>query len=257
MAFYTIMGWLNKFTSRLGCSMNNASEEKVAQFQSSILDYWQSFGRHDLPWRLTRDPWQLLLAEVLLRKTTSAQAVEVFLQLKSRPPEDVSSMDTGELEELLKPLGLHRVRAEQLKTIAGAVTQARPEMLQSDEFWRSLPGIGRYISNSIRCCAFGQPAPALDTNMIRVIQRVFGRQSEYTRPRDDKKLWAFAESLIPEGKCREFNWGVLDFGAFVCTHRKPRCADCLLNAVCDYYQSCRSQQPPSSTITSVVEKSDG
>jgi A/G-specific adenine glycosylase len=80
--------------------------------------------------------------------------------------------------------------------------------------------------------------------MIRVIQRVFGWQSERKRPREDRKLWAFAETLVPEGKCREFNWGVLDFGAFICTHRKPKCPECLLNEICDYYQAVRSNSQP-------------
>lgn len=212
-------------------------EKKISIFQQIILDYWQSNGRHDLPWRATDNPWQLLLAEVLLRKTTSGQAEEVFQQIKTLTPEDIRAMDASELAGILKPLGIHEVRAQQLKDIAAGVADADPELLKSDEFLRSFQGIGRYISNSVRCCAFGHPAPALDTNMIRIIQRVFGWQSERKRAREDKKLWAFAETLVPENKCREFNWGVLDFGAFICTHHKPKCSECKLNDICNYYQA--------------------
>jgi A/G-specific adenine glycosylase len=211
--------------------------EKVRFFQQSIVSYYLTGGRHDLPWRMTDNPWQMLLAEVLLRKTTSGQAAAVFEQVKTLTPEGMRTMDTTALAELLKPLGIHEVRAQQLKEIAAGVANADPELLKSDEFLRSFRGIGRYISNSVRCSAFGHSAPALDTNMIRVIQRVFGWKSERKRAREDKKLWTFAETLVPDGKCREFNWGVLDFGALICTHRSPRCTECLLSEICHYYQS--------------------
>ena len=202
-----------------------------------MLHYWKSIGRHDLPWRTTDDPWQILLAEILLRKTTSKQALSVFEQLKAVRPEVMRDMDSSELAEIIKPLGIHEVRAQQIKDIAAGVAENDDESLLSDDFLRSFRGIGRYISNSVRCCAFGVDVPALDTNMIRVIQRVFGWQSERKRAREDKKLWVFAETLVPANKCREFNWGVLDFGALVCTHRNPKCTDCLLNQHCNYYRA--------------------
>lgn len=216
-------------------------KSKIKVFQHTMLHYWESIGRHDLPWRTTDDPWQILLAEILLRKTTSKQALSVFEQLKAVRPEVMRDMDSSELAEILKPLGIHEVRAQQIKDIAAGVAENDGESLLSDDFLRSFRGIGRYISNSVRCCAFGVDVPALDTNMIRVIQRVFGWQSERKRAREDKKLWAFAETLVPANKCREFNWGVLDFGALVCTHRNPKCTDCLLNQHCNYYRAMSSE----------------
>lgn len=221
--------------------MNEIPKSKIKVFQHTMLHYWVSIGRHDLPWRTTDDPWQILLAEILLRKTTSKQALSVFEQLKAVRPEVMRDMDSSELAEILKPLGIHEVRAQQIKDIAAGVAENDGESLLSDDFLRSFRGIGRYISNSVRCCAFGVDVPALDTNMIRVIQRVFGWQSERKRAREDKKLWAFAETLVPANKCREFNWGVLDFGALVCTHRNPKCTDCLLNQHCNYYRAMSSE----------------
>lgn len=221
--------------------MNEIPKSKIKVFQHTMLHYWESIGRHDLPWRTTDDPWQILLAEILLRKTTSKQALSVFEQLKAVRPEVMRDMDSSELAEILKPLGIHEVRAQQIKDIAAGVAENDDESLLSDDFLRSFRGIGRYISNSVRCCAFGVDVPALDTNMIRVIQRVFGWQSERKRAREDKKLWAFAETLVPANKCREFNWSVLDFGALVCTHRNPKCTDCLLNQHCNYYRAMSSE----------------
>lgn len=220
----------------------DSTAAKIQSFRHGILDYYEARGRHRLPWRLTSDPWKLLLAEILLRKTTSAQAAEVFMQLQHYTPQEIVSMDRGELEDVLKPLGLHKVRAAGIKEIAQITVDANLEQFKSEEFLRSLPGVGRYITNSVRCCAFGHPVPALDTNMIRVIQRVFGWKSSRRRPREDSKLWAFAGTLVPCDNAREFNWGVLDFGAAVCTARNPKCEECPLREICSYYDSQVSAQ---------------
>lgn len=211
--------------------------EKLAQFQKAIIEYWQTHGRHHLPWRMTADAWRILLAEVLLRKTTSAQAAEVYIQLADFTPQHIKEMDQHILAEMLKPLGIYQVRAAQLQRIASDVVEHGEAALGSDEFLRKLPGVGRYISNAVRCCAFGVPAPAMDTNMIRVMARIFGWHSALKRPREDRSLWKRAETLVPADKPREFNWGVLDFGAVVCTYRKPKCNICPVSSICIYYET--------------------
>jgi A/G-specific adenine glycosylase len=211
--------------------------EKIKLFQAGILLDWHDHGRKALPWRTTADPWKLLMAEILLRKTTSSQASLVFEQLQNYSPSDIANMSLDMLENILKPIGLYKVRAEGLKDIAQTVANTDIEQFKSDMFLRSMPGVGRYISNSVRCCAFGVPVPALDTNMIRVVQRVFGWKSSRKRLREDSKLWSFTETLVPSYNAREFNWGILDFGAAVCTARKPKCPICPLQEICDYYKN--------------------
>jgi A/G-specific adenine glycosylase len=215
--------------------------EKIQVFQQAMIDYWERHGRHNLPWRSTDDAWRILLAEVLLRKTTSAQAAGVYTQLSGYTPYDIVSLDIEELAKILNPLGIHYVRAEQLKSISQIVIDTNGEVLKSDELLRSLPGVGRYISNSVRCCAFGEPLPAMDTNLIRVMDRVFGWTSPRKRPREDRNLWKIAEKLVPEDKPREFNWGMLDFASAICTHRKPKCEMCPINDICDYYSAIRQK----------------
>jgi A/G-specific adenine glycosylase len=207
-----------------------------------MITYWQQNGRHELLWRNTNDAWSILLAEVLLRKTTSAQAAAGYESLASYSPVEIVSMDHDALAGLLQPLGMHQVRAKQLQQIAQAVIDSRGAVLESDEALRALPGVGRYISNSVRCCAFGVPAPAMDTNLIRVMSRVFGWTSHRKRPREDRKLWERAEALVPEDKPREFNWGMLDFATAVCGQRKPKCEHCPINEICTYYAANRQAQ---------------
>lgn len=133
--------------------INNIPKDKIAIFQQVMLKYWQLIGRHDLSWRTIREPWQILMAEILLRKTTSAQAVEVFEQIKLLTPEDIQEMEVAEISKLLKPLGIHAVRSQQLKSIAIGVSGSDRKLLESDEYLQSFKGIGRYISNSIQCYA--------------------------------------------------------------------------------------------------------
>lgn len=186
---------------------------------------------------MTRDPWRILLAEVLLRKTTSIQAERVYVSFGALSPSAIVNMPLRELQNMLKPLGLYRVRARQLRVVSRSVLKAGTGSLSDPAFLQSLPGIGRYIQNSILCVAYGIPKPALDTNMIRVVSRVFDFQSKRSRAREDRSLWEFAETLVPKKKCREFNWGILDLAAKICTIRQPKCVACPLQKFCIYAQS--------------------
>lgn len=209
--------------------------EKIRQFQQAMIAYFETHGRHNLPWRRTNDAWRILLAEVLLRKTTSVQAAAVYRRLCDLTPNDIIELDINVLAQILNPLGIHYIRAGQLKSIAQRVVDTKAEVLKSDEQLRKLPGVGRYISNSVRCCAYGVPAPAMDTNLIRVMGRVMGWRSLRKRPREDRRLWEMAERLVPAHQPREFNWGMLDFASTICTHRRPKCEICPIQNMCDYF----------------------
>lgn len=205
---------------------------KVKLFQQAMLDYWECNGRKNLPWRLTHNPWYVLLAEILLRKTTSLQVARVYESLTNLSLEQLRNMNEAELEDILRPLGMYRVRARQINTLTTVLSELDHRSLNESVIWENLPSIGRYARSTVLCFAFGVPKPALDTNMIRVIGRVFGIESNRSRAREDKKLWEFAETLVPQEKCREFNWGVLDFANAVCMARKPKHDVCPLRTIC-------------------------
>lgn len=216
-----------------------ATPAQIDQFQNEILTYWTAHGRHSLPWRKTTDPWKILLAEVTLRKTGSQQAVEIYPELIRYSPERLATAQLAEIERLLLPIGIYTIRAKSLIAIGQRVAQEGKEQLQSEEFLLSLPGVGQYITNAVRCSAFGFPVPALDTNMIRVVQRVFGLSPRRKRPRDDGDMWDFAGELVSTRQPKQYNWGVIDFGAQICTARSPKCDVCPLQSNCLFYQSTR------------------
>ncbi|MFC1978755.1 hypothetical protein ACFLVP_02090 [Chloroflexota bacterium] len=210
---------------------------EIKKFQKLILRFWDDSGRKNLPWRSTRNPWHILIAEVLLRKTTAVQVSTVFDALIKHSPLDLKKMDVLDLEEKLKPMGMYRVRAKQMQALAEAVEEAAVEDFSDPDFLEKLPGVGRYARNAVLCFAFGSPKPALDTNMIRVISRVFGWQTSRSRAREDKELWVFAEQLVPNRRCREYNWAILDFANMVCRARGPKCGECTLKEICRFYST--------------------
>jgi len=154
---------------------------------------------------------------------------------------DLATADERSLTKIMLPLGIYRTRPTQLKTIARIFLERfkgklpdEPETLLSN--LRGL-GVGRYIANAVFCLVKGEDLPMLDANSIRILQRVFGLATAKKRPRDDPRFWDFLASLIPTGKGRNLNLGLIDFGALVCTARNPRCELCPLNAICVYYES--------------------
>ncbi len=206
------------------------------EFAAKVIEW----GRREVstfPWRQTKDPYKILVAEILLRKTTRAQVVQVFAHfLKTFPNvESLSIARISAIRNLIRPLGLENVRASSLARLAkrivnkhrGNVPTSRVQLLQ-------LPGVGPYIANAVMCMAYGKDEPLVDTNSIRVIVRVFSVKSERSRPRDDPTLWKIASELLPAGRAREYNLSLLDLARSVCLPRRPKCFECPLLHLCDF-----------------------
>lgn len=98
----------------------------------------------------------------------------------------------------------------------------------------SLPLVGEYTANAVLCFAFGEELPLVDTNVIRIVSRVFSLSSKKKRPHTDAGLWKFVEEIIPNGKAREFNLAILDFGDSLCLATSPKCSICPMLNICDY-----------------------
>jgi A/G-specific adenine glycosylase len=141
---------------------------------------------------------------------------------------------------MILPLGLYRTRPTQLKTIARIFLERfkgnlpdEPQTLLST--LQGL-GVGRYIVNAVFCLAEKRDLPMLDANSVRILRRVFGLPTAKRRPRDDPRFWEFLTTLIPRGRGRDLNLGLIDFGATVCTAHNPRCELCPLRGICVYYE---------------------
>lgn len=214
--------------------------DKKNLFINLLLKWWAK-NRRDFPWRFTKDPYSILIAEMLLRKTTAKQVEKIYPRflVKYPNPHSLSVADKRELEELLKPLGMEHTRAEMFKKFGLTVEEKYGGQIPSNpEELLKLPGVGMYATNAVLSFAYSKDVPLVDTNFIRIIHRVFGIKSQKSRARNDKKLWKFAQSLIPEGNSKNFNLAILDFAAIVCRAKAPKCHVCPIKNenICSYFK---------------------
>lgn len=210
---------------------------KEQVFVNEIIKFYEQYSRN-LPWRNTKNPYVILVSEIMLRKTTAQQVANIFNVFFSKypSPKELAQADENELRELLKPLGMEHKRSKELIKLAKTlIDKHKGQIPRTLEELLSLPGVGKYTAGAVMCMAYGQDEAMVDTNVVRIITRYFNFKSTRKRPRDDPALWEFVKSLIPPGKCREFNLGLLDFANSICRARKPECEKCPLRSYCRYY----------------------
>jgi A/G-specific adenine glycosylase len=201
------------------------------RFRRRLLD-WYGRHRRDLPWRRTRDPYHVLVSEIMLQQTQVDRVVPKYHEFLGRYPTlaDLAAADVDDVRRTWYPLG-YNVRPVHLHGIAREAIARYGGRLPDDErALRGLRGIGRYTAGAVRSFAFGRRAPILDTNVRRVLGRVFhGRDG---RRLATAGLWRLSELLLPRGRVYDFNQALMDFGATWCTPRKPLCLPCPMRGFC-------------------------
>jgi len=206
---------------------------RLRTFQARLLRWFRRNGR-DLPWRKTRDPYKILVSEVMLQQTQVDRVRGYYTRFLRKYPtvQDLAAAPPMRVRESWEGLGYY-ARARNLHATARAITEQHngrfPRRL--DEVM-ALPGVGRYTAGAVMSFAYGDPAPALDTNVRRVLTRVFVRRGAKSTAKLDRRLWALAEAVIPPKQVWAFNQAIMDFGATVCTARNPRCGTCPMRSVC-------------------------
>ena len=206
-------------------------------FFSGALLKWYEQNHRDFPWRGVSDPYAILISEILLQKTRAENVVTVFNKFIVKYPNanKLSNASFTDIKNEIKRLGLHTQRASKMQNLArilvekynGKIPNNRKELLE-------LPGIGIYIANAVLCFAFNCDVPLLDTNIGRIIERVFSVKVT-GEERKKIRVWNLIAEFLPEGKSREYNYSLIDFGAKVCTARNPKHNLCPLIEICDYY----------------------
>ena len=205
----------------------------LATFQQELLAWYAAEGR-DLPWRRTDDPYAILVSEIMLQQTGVKTVIPYYTRFLERFPtlEALAAAPLDAVKEITDPLG-YKVRGERLKRIAETAVERYDARLPRDESaLLQLPGIGRYTAGAVRSFAYRQDAPILDTNVLRVLVRVFAPPTQPGPAALLRRLWALADAVIPPGQGYDFNQGLMDFGAVVCTARRPLCLFCPIRPVC-------------------------
>ncbi|WP_254864143.1 hypothetical protein [Halovivax gelatinilyticus] len=210
-------------------------EEDGDDFVRALLDWYDANGRHDLPWRdPAASPFEVLVAELMLQQTSAGQVLNVYGEFVDRYPNAGALLAAPEADvlERIEPLGLRkraayfrRAAAQLLARHDGRVPDSRLELLD-------LHGVGEYTAASVLAHAHGRDAMAVDTNVARVLGRVFGYESAGNP--EEPEMWNLADRLAPEGRCDDFLHGLIDFGAAICAATDPDCGSCPFEASCEY-----------------------
>lgn len=194
---------------------------------------WYRIHKRDLPWRRTVDPYHILVSEVMLQQTQVDRVIPKYREFLQRYPsiEALAKASVDTVRETWYPLG-YNIRPARLHAIARTVVERFDGQIPDErEALLKLKGIGPYTAGAVLSFAYGQRAPILDTNVRRVLQRVFYGM----RPQRDGHLWTVAEAVLPARATPDFNQALMDLGATICVARTPRCAACSLRAICRAY----------------------
>jgi len=216
------------------------SPAKTAAFRDGLLDWWQANRRY-LPWRRTRDPYRILISEVMLQQTQVDRFIPYYHRWLERFPtvQALAGAPTADVIQLWAGLGYNR-RAVNLQRTAQAVVERGGQFPTDVETLRSLPGIGPYTAGAIACFAFEQDVAFIDTNMRRVLHRIY-LGPELPAPRaTDREIIRLAAEALPQGRGWDWNQALIEFGALHCTARKPLCVVCPLQTACAAYPAIQS-----------------
>jgi A/G-specific adenine glycosylase len=205
-------------------------------FRRHLLDWYDRNGRA-LPWRDTSDPYHILVSEIMLQQTQVDRVLPKYHEWLEKYPsfEALAAAPEKEVTNAWYPLG-YNIRPRRLQAIAREAVANYGGRLPADApTLLSFKGIGPYTAGAIRSFAFRERAPILDTNVVRVLFRVFIGRGEPGAHATKKNLWAISASLVPQRRAFDFNQALMDFGATVCSARAPRCRACPMASECRSY----------------------
>ena len=203
------------------------------EFAQRILTWYAQNGR-SLPWRGHADAYAVWVSEIMLQQTQVETVIPYFERWMSRFPDITTLAEAGEEDVLRVWEGLgYYSRARNLHRAAKVVVLKHGGQLPADmAALRQLPGIGRYTAGAIASIAFGQPEPALDGNIRRVLARFFNLTLPAQSSEGEKILWALLSEHLPADQAGDFNQALMDLGATLCTPRTPACERCPVESLC-------------------------
>jgi A/G-specific adenine glycosylase len=199
----------------------------------ALLAWWDA-GHADLPWRRSRDPYAIWVAEIMLQQTQITTVIPYYERWMARFP-TVQALAAASLDEVLKlweGLGYYS-RARNLHVAAQTVVaEYNGRLPRTAADLMKLKGIGRYTAGAIASIAFYEPAPVLDGNVIRVLSRLADLDEDVTETATKKRLWRLAADLVPPERPGDYNQALMELGQQICLPANPRCLICPLSAVC-------------------------
>jgi A/G-specific adenine glycosylase len=195
---------------------------------------WYATHKRDLPWRQTQDPYRVWTSEVMLQQTQVATVQEYFARFVRTFPNirQLAAADEIDVLRLWEGLGYYR-RARQMHAAAKRIIAEHGGNFPANlAELQKLPGIGRYTAGAIASIAFGQRAPILEANTIRLLSRLIAYRGNPHSATGQAPLWRAAEEILPQKDVADFNQALMELGSLVCTPSEPKCDECPLSTVC-------------------------
>ena len=203
-------------------------------FATRLLAWFDGNGRHDLPWQHPRTPYRVWLSEVMLQQTQVRVVIPYFERFLAALPDlhALAAAPTDHVHALWSGLGYY-ARSRNLHAAAKLCVERHSGELPRDfDELIALPGIGRSTAGAILAQAWGERFAILDGNVKRVLCRVHGIEGWPGTPAIEKRLWALAESQLPDARLADYTQAQMDFGATLCTRADPACVLCPLQRAC-------------------------
>ena len=209
--------------------------EQPQEFAANLVAWFREGGK-DYPWRRTRDPYAVLVSELMLQQTQIATVLArgYFENWMAKFPTP-SALAAAPEEKILKAwegLGYYRRARNLQKAAVAIVEQYGGEFPRDIEDILALPGVGKYTAGAVASFAFGDPAPIVDGNVARVLARLFDFHEEIDSTAGGRQLWDWAGQLVPAASPREYNSGLMELGQTLCTVADPTCAGCPVAGFC-------------------------
>lgn len=215
----------------------NTYRNTVEGIRSRVLE-WGTKNLRDFPWRNTRDPYKIMIAEIMLHRTNADQVKAVYEKFIESFPDFESIVRAGSenIKTEMQSLGLfwrsdllYRLAEEVMEKHNGTLPLEKKNLME-------LPGVGHYIASAILCFGYNHPEPLLDTNTVRVIGRIFGIKITDSSRRS-KKFYEIMQDIVLCEEPRRLSLSMIDFAALVCTAKDPKHDLCPVNKICCFYRT--------------------
>jgi len=209
----------------------------LPDFRRRLLKWYANNGKK-FPWRQrSASKYRLVISELLLQRTRAEMVANMLNVFLSEYPswKRLAEATESDIGQIIQPIGLWKRRSQTLRQLAIEMANRNGRFPRTRAEIEALPGVGQYVANAILLLCHGQPQPLLDTNMARVLERVFGPR-KLADIRYDPYLQELALEIVQCKEAKKLNWAILDLAASKCLSKNPHCDSCPLNRICSSVQ---------------------
>lgn len=227
--------------------MNCKSSENI--FLEKKLTSWYLLNSRKLPWRKDKNPYNIWLSEIILQQTKVVQGIDYYHKFAETFPTifDLAKADEQKVLNMWQGLGYYSRARNLLKTANIIANEFNGKFPESAKELSKLPGIGVYTSAAIASICFNEVVPAIDGNAYRVYSRVLGISKDISERNSVKYFKGIAMNYIKKHQSGTFNQAIMEFGALICTPKKPKCTICLAQSSCYAFRNNKQSDFPVKT----------